>query len=265
MQPVVGKDGYSFTVGVGKPFCRVEKGGTTAGKRTAFLCLMSKVPIGYDYIREEALAGRMGQKLMAIVAEGKRSRALFSPTAEDETIAASAEPTWKPEIEFFQQALGFRIGNYGMTKWSDFFTPRQLVALTTLSELVSEVRERITREAIAVGLSADACGLEAGDSGAKAYAQAVSIYLGIAVARYANSASTNCSWNPGEKKEDIRFTFSRQAISMTWDFAEGNPFSDSSGNFADNFEIWLYKTLLFLRVRCLMGHASQQNATSQSI
>src|SRR5262249_28405455 len=97
------------------------------------------------------------------------------------------------------------------------------------------------------------------------YADAVSAYLGIANARYSNASTTICSWNPGQKKEDIRFTFSRQAVPMTWDYAEGNPFSDSSGNFSDNFETWIYKVLLFLPPASVRGTAIQADAATQTI
>ena len=102
-------------------------------------------------------------------------------------------------------------------------------------------------------------------TGASAYADAIALFLGIAAARYSNASSTLCSWNPGEKKEDIRFTFSRQALPMTWDYAEGNPFSASSGNFADNFETWLYKELLFLPKSPPTGKAVQADAAVQHI
>ena len=106
---------------------------------------MSDVPIEGDYIKAEAQAGRMGAKrLMGIVAEGGKGRLCLAPTTEVESVALGAEPPWKPDVEFFQQALGFRVGNYGMTKWSDLFTPRQLVALTTFSDLVSEARQKIS-------------------------------------------------------------------------------------------------------------------------
>src|SRR6202043_2222876 len=106
-----------------------------------------------------------------------------------------------------------------------------LVALTTFCKLVDEARERVKCDALDAGLLNDGCGLEAGGTGATGYAEAIATYLGLAVARYSNASSTICSWNPGIKKEDIRFTFSRQGVPMTWDYAEGNPFSDSSGNF----------------------------------
>jgi putative DNA methylase len=140
--------GYRFTVKVGKPPAEA-KTGTTAGKRNAFICLMSKVPISYDYIRQEGQAGRMGQKLMAIVAEGTRGRVYLSPTPEHEAIAASAKPVWRPDNKLPDNPRDFKTPNYGMTTFGDLFTPRQLVALTTFSDLVGEVREKIYQDALA--------------------------------------------------------------------------------------------------------------------
>ena len=98
-------------------------------------------PIAGDYIKAEGKAGRMGARLMAIVAEGDRGRVYLGPTPEHEAAVRKAKPQWMPDVEFFQQALGFRVGNYGMTKWSELFTARQLEALTTLSDLVGEAKQ----------------------------------------------------------------------------------------------------------------------------
>lgn len=133
VQPVVDGDKYHFTVKLGTPPNDAEAG--TKANGANFRCLISGAPIAAQYIRAEAQAGRMGQRLMGIVAEGLRSRIYLPPIQESEKIARSATPSWRPEIEFFQQALGFRVGNYGMSKWSDLFTPRQLVALVTLHKL----------------------------------------------------------------------------------------------------------------------------------
>ena len=122
--------------------------GTKLGRGANFRCLMSDAPIPGDYIKAEGKAGRMGSRLMAIVAEGDRSRVYLAPTPEQEAAARQAAPEWKPDVEFFQQALGFRVGNYGMTKWSDLFTPRQLVALTTFSDLVTKAMGRVKHDAL---------------------------------------------------------------------------------------------------------------------
>src|SRR5207249_8537923 len=127
----------------------------------------------------EGQAGRMGARLMAIVAEGKPGRVYLAPTPEHEAVACSLTPKWRPDVEFFQQALGFRVGNYGMTKWSDLFTDRQLVALTTFSDLVQEAMARVKRDALATGLPDDPKLLRDVGTGATAYAEAVGVYLGF--------------------------------------------------------------------------------------
>ena len=203
--------------------------GTKLGRGANFRCLMSDAPIPGDYIKAEGRAGRMGARLMAIVAEGDRSRVYLPPTPEQETAARKATPEWKPDVEFFQQALGFRVGNYGMTKWSDLFTPRQLVALTTFSGLVEEASERVRHDAAATGLPADGRQLRDGGTGAAAYAEAVGVYLAFAVSKTSNRASTICTFQMSV--ECPGHTFGRQAVPMSWDYAEANTPNGSSGSF----------------------------------
>ncbi len=138
VEPVIEGDGYRFTMKMGTPTEDAENGTKANGRGANFLCLLSGSPIGGDYIKAEGQAGRMGARLMAIVAEGQRGRIYLAPAEEQEMVALKVQPAWKPDVEFFQQALGFRVGNYGMSKWSDLFTNRQLVALTTFSDLVQE-------------------------------------------------------------------------------------------------------------------------------
>jgi putative DNA methylase len=230
VEPVIAAGGYRFTVGVGKPKDVEKATNGTKLARANFVCLMSGAPIAGDYIKAEGKAGRMGTRLMAIVAEGDRERVYLAPTPEHEAVAFTANPEWKPEVEFFQQALGFRIGNYGMTKWSDLFTSRQLVALTTFSDLVEEVRNRAQLDGITV-LPDDKKPLRDGGAGATAYGEAVGLYCSLAVGKFSDNASTLCSWHNGAQHQKIRATFGRQALPMTWDFAEGNAFSISSGHF----------------------------------
>src|SRR2546428_13850662 len=145
--------------------------------RGNFRCLLSGAPIDASYIRAEAQAGRMGVRLMAVIGHSDRGRVYLSPTAQEEGLAAKATPEWKPDVEFFQQGLGFRIGNYGMTKWSDLFSSRQIVALTTFSDLVHEARERVKSDALAAGLPDDRRGIDEGGSGRVAYADSIGVYL----------------------------------------------------------------------------------------
>ena len=231
VEPVIEGRGYRFTVKVGAPpDSDAAKAGTKLSRGANFRCLMSGSPITGDYIKAEGQAKRMGARLMAIVAKGERGRVYLAPTVEQEEAARRAIPEWRPDIEFFQQALGFRVGNYGMKKWGDLFTPRQLVALTTVSDLVAEARARVERDTIVAGLPDDSTPLRHGGSGAKAYAEAVGVYLAFAVSKMTNIGSSIASWM--SDRGAFRETFARQAIPMTWDFAEANTFADMGGSLA---------------------------------
>ena len=174
VQPVVQGDTYRFEVKVGKP-PKEAKDGTTMGKRKAFKCLLSESPMGYEYIRSEGQAGRMSERLMAIVAEGQRGRVYLSPTEQQEDLARSAEPAWKPNSLLPDNPRDFKTPNYGLKTFGDLFTPRQLVALNTFSDLVQEAMTKAEADARAAGLADDGRGLEAGGRGAKAYAEAVGV------------------------------------------------------------------------------------------
>ncbi|HQJ51455.1 MAG TPA: DUF1156 domain-containing protein [Anaerolineae bacterium] len=232
VEPVIEGHGYRFTVKVGKPKDpKAAAAGTKpAGRGSNFQCIMSGSPMEGAHIKAEGQAGRMGARLMAIVAEGTQGRVYLSPTPETERAAAKAWPEWKPEQDLVGKSAD-QLPLYGMRQYWQLFTPRQLVALTTFSDLVGEARQRVQHDAVAAGLPDDGRGLEAGGSGAAAYADAVAVYLGLALDKLADRGSTICSWDA--TRDSLRNTFGRQAIPMVWDFAEGNFLSDASGSFAN--------------------------------
>ncbi|MEQ9482190.1 DUF1156 domain-containing protein [Coleofasciculus sp. F4-SAH-05] len=205
-------------------------------------CIACETPVPFDHIRSEGKAGRMSQQLMAIVAEGQSGRVYLAPTEEHEKIANSAQPEWKPDTDLPEQALGFRVQLYGMVKHANLFTDRQLVALTTFSDLVSEAREKATQDAISAGLSDDDVPLNDGGTGARAYGDAIATYLAFGVSKSSDYWSNICTWRSDSKNLGVGHVFSRQAIPMVWDFAEGNIFSDSSGNWLKNLE-WVIGVL----------------------
>ena len=207
-----------------------RKGGYAVGDGT---------PISLNYVREEGRAGRIGTHLIGVVAAGARGRLYISPTAEQIKAAGVPRPADIPEGDLPANPRDFKTPNYGMSTWSDLFTNRQLVALTTFSDLVEEARERALNDALAAGLDRGER-LENGGTGAEAYADAITTYLALGVSRTSDYSSSLCSWhNTGEKMRNV---FGRQAIPMVWDYAESNPFSTSSGNFLGQIE-WVAKAL----------------------
>jgi putative DNA methylase len=222
VEPVIADGGYCFAVKVGKPKdAEAAKRGTKLGRGANFKCVMSGTPIAGDYIKAEGKAGRMGVRMMAIVAEGERGRVYLAPTAEMEKVAKKAEPTWRPESALPDDPRNFWTVQYGLTTFGDLFTPRQLVALTTFSDLVQEVRERVKRDAIAAGLSDEAQPLDAGGSGAQAYADAVVLFEALSIDKLADYENAICTWNP--TNENVGHLFTKQAIPMAWDFVEASP------------------------------------------
>jgi len=253
---------YTFKVKVGKPKDpEAAKLGTTAGKRNAFRCLMSDVPIPYDYIRKEGKAGRMGTRLMAIVAEGDRGRIYLEPLKEHETVARKTKPEWKPETILPDNPRDFKTPNYGLTTYGDLFTPRQLVALTTFSDLVQEAMAEVKSDALAAGLADDGIGLDAGGQGARAYAEAVGVYLGIALSRLTDICNALCRWEV--TKTQVRNLFGRQAIPMLWDFAENNVFGSAAGDYFISLSS-MVKALLQLPASPT-GLAEQMDAQNQVV
>jgi len=231
IEPVIEEGGYRFTVKVGNPKDEAAaKRGTKLSRGANFQCLMSGTPMAGDYIKAEGKAGRMGVRLMAMVAEGDRGRCYLAPTPEHEAVAHNAEPTWKPETPLAPDPRALWTPPYGLTTYGDLFTPRQLVALTTLSDLVIEARERVQRDALArAGLPADEKPLRNGGAGAMAYAEAVGVYLGLAVSRTTNTINALAVWSTS--REQSVNLFSRQAIPMAWDFPDVNPFGGAAGDF----------------------------------
>lgn len=228
IEPIVDRESKTITY-------EIREGGTPpastvkAGKAT---CLATGVPIQLKDIDSAATNGGTGTALLAVVVEGHRGRTYVAAEASH-VDAVSSVPDRKTLETLTEvphgKTRGTFAGNaqgryYGFFDFSDYFTPRQLVALTTFSDLLPEVRQRVIAD---VGGPAGAR-LRDGGSDAEAYADAVVTYLAFAIDKCADYWSSIATWAaPGEF---MRSTFARQAIPMTWDFAEINPFSTSTGN-----------------------------------
>ena len=249
IEPIVDKTEksihYTIRKGGTKDELIIAKSGTKSGRGANFRCLFTGSAIPPDHVKSSGREGRMGQTLIAIVAEGKNGRIYVEPSKVHEEIAFSKIPRWKPETELPKDMRAFWTPPYGICTFGDLFTDRQLVALGTFSDLVHEARAEIERDALAAGFSNDPTPLRDGGKGAKAYAEAVSVYLGFIVDKCSDYWSSICSWH--SSRELIRNVFGRQAIPMVWDFAESNPFSTSTGNWIAMRD-WVCKVLANLTI-----------------
>jgi putative DNA methylase len=215
----------------------------TVGRNGA-TCLLCRTPVPLAIIRAEGQAGHLAAQLMAVVAEGPRQRYYLAPNADHEVAADVPFPDDLPDAELPEQALGFRVQGYGMRTWTSLFTSRQITALATFAELTQEVFGRVRV-----------------DSAEPEYARAVATYLAFTTSKIADRNSVICTW--ADNREHARNTFTRQALPMTWDFAESNPLSESSGNYMGGVES--VEQLLRFLPAATIGRAVQANASNDLI
>ena len=258
IDPVFDGERFTYQVKYGK----VKDKGTVA--RTGAYCAACNTNVPLDYIRDEGLNHRMGAHMMAIVAEGKQGRIYISPNNEQINISNVKTPDDVPTSELPEKALGFRVQLYGMKKYCDLFTPRQLTALTTFSALVGEAQKKAEADAVAAGMYNDHIALSEGGTGARAYGEAVGVYLAMLVDKQADLGNALNRWEPNAQCP--RQLFARQAIPMVWDYAEGNVFSTSSGSWSvllDNLNHCILADS-FAFERTVPGYVKQFDAQSDN-
>ncbi len=262
LEPKIAGDSYTFEIRKGKTEDEASiKMGTKLSRGGNFKCILSGTLIEEKYIKSEALQGRMRSRLIVIVAKGSKNREYLEPANDHIQLAESASPTWKPELPMPENPRWFSPPGYGLLNYADLFTSRQLVALTTFSDLVGEAREKAYCDALKAGMADDGKGLEEGGSGARAYADAVAVYLGMGVSRLSDISNSLCRWE--NTKTQVRNLFSRQAIPMVWDYAEPNLFAEAAGDFSTSLGN-LIKVIDRLPAN-KDGSVKQQDAQTQTI
>ena len=224
IEPVCEHGEVRFGVASGK-----ETREGTVNRRGA-TCVHCGAPIDLGYIKEESKAGRMGAQLMAVVAEGKRGRIYIASDATQIEAAKVDKPEDYPTGKLAKHFTGGSCVPYGLDEFDKLFTNRQLTALTTFSALVGEAQRKAEADAVAAGLADDCAGLDANGAGARAYGEAVGVYLAFVVDKLADLCNSLIGWDPGVQCP--HHLFARQAIPMVWDYAESNPFSSSSGSWS---------------------------------
>lgn len=211
------------------------KGPKGTVNRQGAVCFECGTPVKFEHIRSEGKAGRMNAQLIAIVTQGKNGRTYYSPSEDQERIAKVSVPDSVPDTDLPEQALGFRVQLYGMTKHRDLFTNRQLVCLTTFYNLIPSVRAQIEQDAILAKMDDDNLPLRHSGIGARAYSEAISIYLSFAIDKYSLYGSTLVPWYSKEDRPSM--LFARHAMPMVWDYAEINPFTNIGGSILRSIDI----------------------------
>jgi putative DNA methylase len=256
VRPIIDGNQIRYSIEYGN---RAPKSPKTA-RGAKFECVKCRGTVQPDYIKAEAVAGRMGAALMVIVAEGRNGRFYVTPEPYHAIQAQVSRPAVFPTGELAGDRRAIWCPAYGLDTFDKLFTNRQLTALTTFADLVKEAQQKATADAVAAGMPADNLGLADGGSGARAYGQAVGVYLGIVLDKLADYNSALCSWHVS--RETLGHTFARQALPMVWDYAEVNPFSNSSGCW-DNMLEWVVKAVQGLPASHA-GDARQFDAQSDS-
>lgn len=249
----------------GEVHFKVEPGKATQDgtvNRRGATCVHCGTPIDLKYVKEESKAGRMGAKLMAVVAEGKRGRIYIAPDSAQIEASQVEKPEDYPTGKLATHFTGGSCVPYGLDEFDKLFTNRQLTALTTFSALVGEAQRKAEADAVAAGLADDGVGLADGGTGARAYGEAIGVYLAFVIDQLTNQCSSICGWNAPNTQ--MRTVFARQAIPMTWDYAESNPFSNSSGCFDNVFNLELQAFEGLVGRHAIPGIARQKDAQSDN-
>lgn len=254
--PHIAGNHVSFSVVNGKPKNSTEVEAGTKNRnekgrasKAVFCCPKCKSGIVHgEYADKEAENGRMSVTPVCIVAEGRQGRAYldFSQSAAESLLSEVRNYYDSHKLDEdvpHAQCRGTFASNaqgryYGFHEFKDYFTPRQLTALTTFSSLVSEAQQKAEADAVAAGVFNDHIALSEGGVGARAYGEAVGIYLAFVVDKLADRNSSTCGWD--NSRDGIRNTFGLQAITMTWQYAESNPFCSSSGCISNMLD-WVVK------------------------
>lgn len=243
---------FKIRTGTGKPSEPPKM-----GRGVKFRCIVCDEAIPEEHIKSEGMAKGLGTQMTAIISEGQGRRNYHTANKDHKQTAINAQPDWEPSFDMSTHSQYMAPVRYGMTQFSDLFSARQLVALNAFSKLVTETRDQIIADSVEAGMLNESQSLESGGNGAKAYSDAVSIYLAFSVSRLANRGSTLCIWNTGGEK--IEQVFARQVFPITWDYPEANPFSNSTGNWLANI-VWIAKTLERLPRKPVQGSVFQRDA-----
>jgi len=206
-------------------------------------CIFCESPISFDHIKEMSQKREMGTRLVAVVADGDPGRICLPPNSEQRRAADLSRPKDVPTQELPDEALGFRVQPYGMNRFADLFSNRQLRAMAAFSDAVEKVSEEILDDAEAADWLGQAKRFSEGGDGAEAYRDVLKTYLTLLIDRAADYWCSLIAWDKTNAKSSHLFT--RQTVPMVLDFSEANPFGGSVGDW-DGMVDWISKCIRHL-------------------
>lgn len=227
VEPIAAEGSISFALRSGP--CPKDKQSNKVGAGAKFICPACGAMTTEEYVKSQGISHGLGAQLMAMVVDTPSGKLYKAPTAAQEEAAEIPMPDDIPQGEIPDNAHWFSPPGYGLKEYADLFSPRQMTMLSAYCDLLKELQDRVASDALAAGMSPEGGSLAENGTGALAYGQAVSVYLAFAIDKVADRNSTVCTWNSSGSIP--RATFTRQAIPMAWNYAEGNPFSTITGNY----------------------------------
>jgi putative DNA methylase len=261
IKPTITGDSYNFKVCPGETPADLAKG--TKSSRANFHCILSGAPIDPKYIKKQGKEGNIGARLLAVVAEGKRGRVYLEPTEEHELLLDTVDDSWLPSAPIVGSTQYQGVLSYGLETYAKLFTKRQIFAINTLCELIHEASEKARLDFAEQAPDSDDSSLSEGGRGAKAYGEAVALFLTFFLSRLINLNNALCQWRNDPAKEHVGHLFTRQAIPMVWDYAEANIFGNSAGSFIKTLD-FVPKAISYLPTSG-GGNATQADAMQQNI
>jgi putative DNA methylase len=226
------QDGWRFDVYNGvltKDQISRARLGTKAGKGQAFICLLTSTPIQRSYIQAEGKAGRLRERLMAVVADGPAGKLYLPPDPHHEAVSGSTRgddrvvdartTILSGSLPTRAEITGGVCTAYGLATWGHLFSDRQILALLCVGDAIKEAASEVAADAESSGLRGD---------DARRYAETVITFLALAADRCADFNNCLCRWSPSNQK--VMNLFGKQALPMVFDFAEANFLGSSVGS-----------------------------------
>lgn len=208
--------------------------------RKGAVCIHCGTPISFSKIREESKKNGLIPELMAIVVEGTNKKMYLSPNHQQESAAHISGSRLEDNLDLAYYPGYINPVAYGITKITDLFSDRQLLLLNTLSTEIEVIKNQIYQDAINSYQINNYNSSNDCEKSAVAYSDAIKVYLSFIIDKLADRGSNLCGWDAS--RDGMRNTFGLTGMPMAWDYAEVNPFSNSSGCF-DNMVAWVRKWL----------------------